>query len=151
PKLASQDGWCICHSKRATRSDTRKCRSRAYLVGLQHFRQLPNKSKCGLSCQPPDAPPDLQAECQPPKLLSLLKTHGLSRLERMEGDKMQSQETYMYPEPGMEVGRREEQTRQFEDVLSRYLPAFHKRACRFLGNPADAEDAVQDALLSAYK
>src|SRR6202030_4447630 len=85
PKLASQDGWCICHSKRATRSDTRKCRSRAYLVGLQHFRQLPNKSKCGLSCQPPDAPPDLQAECQPPKLLSLLKTHGLSRLERMEG------------------------------------------------------------------
>ena len=64
---------------------------------------------------------------------------------------MQSQEIYMYLEPALEVGSREEQTREFEDVLSRYLPAFHKRACRFLGNPADAEDAVQDALLSAYK
>jgi RNA polymerase sigma-70 factor (ECF subfamily) len=31
------------------------------------------------------------------------------------------------------------------------LPLFYRRAFRFLGNSADAEDAVQDALLSAYK
>jgi DNA-directed RNA polymerase specialized sigma24 family protein len=37
------------------------------------------------------------------------------------------------------------------DVVSRYLPMFYKRAFWYLGNAADAEDAVQDALLSACK
>jgi RNA polymerase sigma factor (sigma-70 family) len=40
---------------------------------------------------------------------------------------------------------------KFDDVLARYLPSFHRMAFRKLGNAADAEDAVQDALLSAYK
>ena len=44
-----------------------------------------------------------------------------------------------------------ENARQFDDVLSRRLPAFQRMAFRKLGNTADAEDAVQDALLSAYK
>ncbi len=38
-----------------------------------------------------------------------------------------------------------------QDVLSRYRPAFYRKAYQFLGNAADAEDAVQDAILSAYK
>src|SRR6266853_971520 len=42
-------------------------------------------------------------------------------------------------------------TREMQDILSRYLPSFYRRAYRYLGNAADAEDAVQDALLSAYK
>src|SRR6202035_2823350 len=42
-------------------------------------------------------------------------------------------------------------TREMQDILSRYLPSFYRRAYRYLGNVADAEDAVQDALLSAYK
>jgi RNA polymerase sigma-70 factor (ECF subfamily) len=37
------------------------------------------------------------------------------------------------------------------DVLSRCRPLFYRKAYRQLGNAADAEDAVQDALLSAYK
>lgn len=41
--------------------------------------------------------------------------------------------------------------RQFDEALSRYLPSFQRMAFRKLGNAADAEDAVQDALLSAYK
>ncbi len=41
--------------------------------------------------------------------------------------------------------------RELQNVLSRRLPSFHKIAYRLLGNAADAEDAVQDALLAAYK
>ena len=35
-------------------------------------------------------------------------------------------------------------------MVERRLSAFHRQALRRLGNVADAEDAVQDALLSAY-
>src|SRR5258708_938860 len=44
-----------------------------------------------------------------------------------------------------------ERAQELNNVVSRYLPMFYKRAFRFLGNATDAEDAVQDALLSAYK
>src|SRR5208283_5913119 len=36
-------------------------------------------------------------------------------------------------------------------VLSHGLPSLYRRAYRLLGNKPDAEDAVQDALLAAYK
>ena len=36
-------------------------------------------------------------------------------------------------------------------VLSHCLPSLYRYAYRFLGNKSDAEDAVQDALLAAYK
>jgi RNA polymerase sigma-70 factor, ECF subfamily len=38
-----------------------------------------------------------------------------------------------------------------EDVVSQNLSLFRKRAYRYVGNQHDAEDAVQEALLSAYK
>jgi RNA polymerase sigma-70 factor (ECF subfamily) len=40
---------------------------------------------------------------------------------------------------------------QMEDVLASRLPSFYRSAYQFLGNAADAEDAVQEALLSAHK
>jgi RNA polymerase sigma-70 factor (ECF subfamily) len=40
---------------------------------------------------------------------------------------------------------------KLQDVLSHRLPSFYRCAFRLLGNAADAEDAVQDALLAAYK
>ena len=40
---------------------------------------------------------------------------------------------------------------QMASVLSRCLPSLHRYAYRLLGNQIDAEDAVQDALLAAYK
>ena len=43
------------------------------------------------------------------------------------------------------------QEREMAAALSRYWPSFYGHAFRYLGNVADAEDAVQDALLSAYK
>lgn len=40
---------------------------------------------------------------------------------------------------------------QMSSVLSHCLPSLHRYAYRLLGNKTDAEDAVQDALLAAYK
>jgi len=40
---------------------------------------------------------------------------------------------------------------EFTSVVTRCLPALYRIALRRLGNVADAEDAVQDALLSAYR
>jgi RNA polymerase sigma-70 factor (ECF subfamily) len=41
--------------------------------------------------------------------------------------------------------------RKLQDVLSLRLPSFYRCAFRVLGNAADAEDAVQEALLAAHK
>ncbi len=43
------------------------------------------------------------------------------------------------------------QAQELRSILSSRLPAFYSSAYRLLGNAADAEDAVQDALLAAYK
>lgn len=43
------------------------------------------------------------------------------------------------------------QRSEMDGLVSRYWPSFYRAAFRYLGNAADAEDAVQDALLSAYK
>ena len=42
-------------------------------------------------------------------------------------------------------------TEELEDAISQYLPLLYRRAYRYVEDPQDAEDAVQDALLSAYK
>jgi RNA polymerase sigma-70 factor (ECF subfamily) len=53
------------------------------------------------------------------------------------------------PNPAVQTWERN--TEELQDVVSRYLPVFYRRAYRYLQNSHDAEDAVQDALLSAYK
>jgi RNA polymerase sigma-70 factor (ECF subfamily) len=64
---------------------------------------------------------------------------------------MQATETFIGSEPRLEVRTGGKENREMQDVLSRCLPSFYRKAYRHLGNAADAEDAVQDALLSAYK
>src|ERR1700739_1124966 len=44
----------------------------------------------------------------------------------------------------------EKEIQELTDVFIRCLPSFYAQAFRRLGNAADAEDAVQDAYLSAY-
>jgi RNA polymerase sigma-70 factor, ECF subfamily len=58
---------------------------------------------------------------------------------------------FMEGERAVPNGVLSERAQELDTVVSRYLPMFYKRAFRFLGNMPDAEDAVQDALLSAYK
>jgi RNA polymerase sigma-70 factor, ECF subfamily len=43
-----------------------------------------------------------------------------------------------------------EASQAFGHILTKALPVLHRRAYRLLGNAADAEDAVQDALVAAY-
>src|SRR5947209_7595708 len=64
---------------------------------------------------------------------------------------MQATQTSIGNEPRLDVRVGEKENREMQDVLSRCLPSFYRKAYRHLGNAADAEDAVQDALLSAYK
>jgi RNA polymerase sigma-70 factor (ECF subfamily) len=59
--------------------------------------------------------------------------------------------TFIEGERAVRRGVFGERAQELDNVVSRYLPMFYKRAFRFLGNATDAEDAVQDALLSAYK
>jgi len=42
-------------------------------------------------------------------------------------------------------------TQKLQDVLLLRMPSFYRCAFRLLGNATDAEDAVQEALLAAYK
>jgi RNA polymerase sigma-70 factor, ECF subfamily len=64
---------------------------------------------------------------------------------------MSPTEAYIESEHSLQVRVCDRAAQEMQDALSRYLPAFHGQAYKYLGNAADAEDAVQDALLSAYK
>jgi DNA-directed RNA polymerase specialized sigma24 family protein len=64
---------------------------------------------------------------------------------------MSATAAYIGSEQCLDRPARGNETRGGQDVFSRYLPLLYKTAHRYLGNAADAEDAVQDALLSAHK
>jgi RNA polymerase sigma-70 factor, ECF subfamily len=64
---------------------------------------------------------------------------------------MQAPEAHVGGKQRPDVRIQEGETREMQDVLSRYRLSFRRAAYRQLGNAADAEDAVQDALLAAYK
>jgi len=49
------------------------------------------------------------------------------------------------------VRSREQSVNEFQEVVSQKLSLFYGRAYRYVRDPHDAEDAVQDAFLSAYK
>ena len=51
----------------------------------------------------------------------------------------------------MDVSGHESAVLEMKEVLSLRLPSFYRCALRILGNAADAEDAVQEALLAAYR
>lgn len=64
---------------------------------------------------------------------------------------MPATDAYIGSEQGLEIAAREKGSQEMQDALSRYRPVFYRQAYQYLGNASDAEDAVQDALLSAYK
>ena len=64
---------------------------------------------------------------------------------------MQSPQTTIERAQGAGLASNRAQHAQMLHALSQSLPALYRYAYRLLGNKADAEDAVQDALLAAYK
>ena len=64
---------------------------------------------------------------------------------------MEIANTYVENSACLEAMRGNGAVEELRGVLSISLPSFHRSAYRLLGNAADAEDAVQDALLAAYK
>jgi RNA polymerase sigma-70 factor (ECF subfamily) len=64
---------------------------------------------------------------------------------------MQSRHTAVERDQGPDLASSRPSTTQMLHVLSSGLPSLYRCAYRLLGNKADAEDAVQDALLAAHK
>src|SRR5579863_4939910 len=63
---------------------------------------------------------------------------------------MQKANAYDRNDEPDEIPSEEGATQQLEQILASGQPSLYRRAYRILGNAADAEDAVQDALLAAY-
>jgi RNA polymerase sigma-70 factor (ECF subfamily) len=77
-------------------------------------------------------------------------TQGRHMQLREKDNRMQTPDSYACADenPGLPCGP--ERTQALEQILSAGLASFYRQAYRLLGNRADAEDAVQDALLAAY-
>jgi RNA polymerase sigma-70 factor (ECF subfamily) len=63
---------------------------------------------------------------------------------------MHNPNSYVETDERLENPSKEGIAQEWEQVLSSRQPLFYRQAYRLLGNAADAEDAVQDALLAAY-
>jgi RNA polymerase sigma-70 factor (ECF subfamily) len=68
-----------------------------------------------------------------------------------EEKNVQEAKAYIGSEPRLNVCNGQSVDEQMNNALIRCRASFFRSAYRFLDNAADAEDAVQDALLSAYK
>src|SRR5882724_873500 len=75
---------------------------------------------------------------------------GRDNVRRNEEKSMQNTNAYVASEEREETANEGKAAQQLNQILASGLPPLYRRAYRILGNPADAEDAVQDALLAAY-
>ena len=79
------------------------------------------------------------------------KLHAFENVSSGDIDNMETRPSHVRDEHHPAVQIREESIGELQDAVSRNLSSFFKRAYRYVGDPHDAEDAMQDALLSAYK
>jgi RNA polymerase sigma-70 factor, ECF subfamily len=64
---------------------------------------------------------------------------------------MEAQQSHIGNEQSSAVQVPRQSAGDLQDAVTRSLPMLYRRAYRFVSDPHDAEDAVQDALLSAYR
>jgi RNA polymerase sigma-70 factor (ECF subfamily) len=77
-------------------------------------------------------------------------TQSASIQVRGEDNIVENANAYLGIHEHCEILSEEGSAQAFEQILSTRLPSLYRNAHRLLGNSADAEDAVQDALLAAY-
>jgi RNA polymerase sigma-70 factor (ECF subfamily) len=77
--------------------------------------------------------------------------HAFKYIESGGIDNLEARLSHIRDEHDPAVQIRVESLGELQDAVSRHLPRLFGRAYRYVGDPHDAEDAVQDALLSAYK
>jgi RNA polymerase sigma factor (sigma-70 family) len=75
---------------------------------------------------------------------------GRDNFRKIEEKSMQRTNAYIATEEREEIPNEGKAAQQLEQILAGGLFPLYRRAYRILGNTADAEDAVQDALLAAY-
>jgi RNA polymerase sigma-70 factor, ECF subfamily len=75
---------------------------------------------------------------------------GRDNFRSVEEKNMQNTNGYVVTEERGENRHEGMPAQQLEQILASGLPPLYRRAYRILGNAADAEDAVQDALVAAY-
>lgn len=64
---------------------------------------------------------------------------------------MEARQSHIENEQSAAIHVRSQSAEELQDAVMRSLPMLYRRAYRFVSDPHDAEDAVQDALLSAYR
>ena len=64
---------------------------------------------------------------------------------------MQNAQSNIESEQSLDASTFAKESQEMQNVLTQNMASLHRRAYRYLGNAADAEDAVQDALLSACR
>ncbi len=129
--------------------------------GWAASRVVPNQSKCrqlsieGLLPHPHKPASTTQIPTSPQKRYQAIadRLEGDVPLVVVQGenDDMQDAEMQVGSDQRLNVPNYGSAAHELQNILSRRLPSFYKIAYRLLGNAADAEDAVQDALLAAYK
>jgi RNA polymerase sigma factor (sigma-70 family) len=75
---------------------------------------------------------------------------GSRRPSQDRGKSMHNRNTFGGKDEHEEIGGEGGMAQQLEQIFASGLAPLYRRAYRILGNAADAEDAVQDALLAAY-
>lgn len=78
-------------------------------------------------------------------------TMALTSHSQLGNSEMQDANAYIQNSACLEALNGMGAAQELRNILSNRLPSLHRSAYRLLGNIADAEDAVQDALLAAYK
>lgn len=77
--------------------------------------------------------------------------HAFKHVSSGGTDNVESQPSHIWREHDNTVLTRVESIGELQEAVSRHLPELYGRAYRYVGDAHDAEDAAQDALLSAYK
>jgi Sigma-70 region 2 len=140
----------ILDSRIASRSNTRVAAAQPSSVRLRTPSRMPD-ARSVIRRARPSLRLKHRSETAPQICVRVFGKRRATKRRQRGIDIMQAQQGYIAGERNTVAHICEQHATQLQDAVSRYLPALYRRAYRYVEDPHDAEDAVQDALLSAYK